>query len=608
VPAVIYEIGDVTSPDHLIRYAVRAQLALVEREASQNAVATAIGMGRTTKDAGANLVHALRDGTISDVKLQRLDEVIVTLAPNLMHAGGLSSLAITLRGYRNRESLSDRVPASWAREILQAPAENEVGVLTQASALLSAFLAAERLEQATRSRSVFNVHNRYHDEIKRVVDQLIILGYAPPTGRSVEALIMLGTLGSYAFDIMKPALEDALKHPLGFRIWRVITKLVQLSRPGDRYRPNLQPWVLGQLRRAESLRAKSAYPGRSLDLELAVAIPPDWTPAEDDPVGAALRVRADNASATVRERGAAALGLWQRAMNNTELDRDRARSDLDRLIAEFEDPERRPDAYQGMQWAAAMLRHVMARNVPVCNDWPEGIDEPWLQHFGEAVRHLREHDIPPQILPATETLFQHAMLQNADAYRRQAVETLTAGGWTGPIVSALARFLELEDSGAWIRIRALFALGFLQHRDRVVERLLTEGCQVAYRNLSGNPSQAQIHEMHAALFAVGDCYGATGVAQDEVRRVRDNIQELLIGLAESELTFNTSLFAVSRATAYLLAFMMLPREHNKIDLAEKLLGKLQGHPDSVTRELSSWALKNRLGENGRVLPLITATP
>lgn len=608
MPPVVYDIADVTSADDLIRYAVRAQLALVEHEASQNAVAMAIGMGRTLGGAGANLINALRDGTISDVKLQRLDEVIVALAPNLMHAGSLSSLAITLRGYRNRESLSDRVPASWAREILQTPAENEVGVLTQASALLSAFLAADRLEQATHSKLVLDMHNRYHDEIKRVVDQLIILGFAPPTGRSVEALIMLGTLGSYAFDIMKPVLEDALKHPLGFRIWRAITKLVQLSRPGNRYRSSLQPWVLGQLRRAESLRAKSAYPGRSLDLELAVVVPPDWTSALDDPVGATLRARANNASATVRERGAAALGLWQRAMENTELDRDTVRSDLERLIAEFEDPERRPDAYQGMQWAAATLRHVMARNVRVCKDWPQEVDEPWLQHFREAVRHLREYDIPSPILPATETLFQHAILQNADAYRRQAVETLLAGGWTGPVVGALSKFLELEESGAWIRIRALFALGFLQHRDRVVDRLLTEGCHMAYRNLSGNPSQAQIHEMHAVLFAIGDCYGVTGLGQDEVRRVRNSIQEVLTGLVDSKLTFNPALFAVSRAVAYLLTFMVLPRENNKIDLAEELLDKLRKHPDSVTQELSEWALDNRLGDDGQVLSLIMARP
>ena len=45
-----------------------------------------------------------------------------------------------------------------------------------------------------------------------------MLGYAPPTSRSVEALIMLGTLGSYAFDIMDQALDDALEGPLGFLI------------------------------------------------------------------------------------------------------------------------------------------------------------------------------------------------------------------------------------------------------------------------------------------------------------------------------------------------------------------------------------------------------
>jgi hypothetical protein len=65
---------------------------------------------------------------------------------------------------------------------------------------------------------------------------------------------------------------------------------------------------------------------------------------------------------------------------------------------------------------------------------------------------------------------------------------------------------------------------------------------------------------------------------------------------------------VSRAVAYLLTFMVLPRENNKVDLAEVLLDKLRKHPDTVTQELSEWALKNRLGEDGQVLPLILAKP
>ncbi|HUC25631.1 MAG TPA: hypothetical protein VMA73_23240 [Streptosporangiaceae bacterium] len=605
---VLCEITDITSVNELISYAVRAQLALLEPAASGNAVALAIGMSSAANGAGANLVNALKAGTISDAKLQRLDEVAVVLEPpSLMHTGGLSTLAITLHGYRDRESLSDRVPASWAGEILQGPAESEVGLLTQGSALLAAFLAAERLEQATRApRAVSNVHDRYYNEIKHVVEQLIILGFAPPTSRSVEALIMLGTLGNYAFDIMAPILKVSLNHPLGFRIWRVITKMVQLSKPRNPYRRSLQAWVRQLLQQAEALRSKSVYTGRSLDLELAINIPSDWVPADDDWVSNALRARAENETATVRERGMAALGLWQRALQSSELNQSRVKADLMALIAEFEDPKFRPDAYQGMQWEAAAIRHLMAREVPVCKDWPQGIDEPWLSHFHTAVGYLESEGVPPYILPATKTLFEHALLQNAEIYRRQAVETLLAGGWTGPVTSALARFLDLEREGAWIRIRALFALGFMQHRDPIVEQAFEIACQAAYDNLSNNPSQAQIHEMHAALFAVGDCYGATGVAEEEVRRVREGIRNVLTGIIDRKLTVTSPLFSVSRAAAYALTFMVLPRKNKEMDLAEELLQKLLSHPDEVTRELSKWGLENRLGENGQVLPLVLA--
>jgi hypothetical protein len=603
-----HDIADIASADELIRYATRAQLALVHREASHNAIALAIGMGSNREIAGANLAHALRTGTMSDAKLQRLDEVTVALAaPNLRHTGGLSSLAICLRGYRDRESISDRVPARWAREILQVPAEDEVGVLTQASALLSSFLAAESLEKAdSRSRAVMNVHDRYYDAIKRVVDQLIVLGYAPPTGRSVEALIMLGTLGSHAFDVMQPMLEDALRHPLGFRVWRAITQLVKLSKPSSRYARDMRLWVEELLGEAEALRGRSLYPGRSLDLELAIGIPSAWSPASDDWAGNALRARARNSAATVRERGTAALGLWQRAMGNTELDRDRVTNDLTALIAEFEAPRNRPDAYQGMQWVAATLRHVMAAGVPVCTSWPEDVDEAWAENYRGAVRYLTQQAVPTHVLPGTRTLFEHSLLQNAGVYRRQAIETLTAGGWAGPVTAALAKFLDLETDASWIRIRALFALGFLQHRDVVVERALSAGCQTAYRNLFEGPSRAQIHEMHAALFAVGDCFGGTDVEEEDMRRMREDIGDVLTGLVGGQLINEASFFPVSRATAYVLTFLLLPRKSDEPDLAESLLGRLGDHPDEITQKLSRWALKNRLGKNGTVRQLINA--
>jgi hypothetical protein len=599
---------DIASSGELIGYAARAQLALVRREASHNVIALAIGFGRTKNTAGADLSHALSKGTLSDAKLQRLDEVTVALAaPNLRHTGGLSSLAICLRGYRDRESLSDRVPASWAREILEAPATDEVGVLTQASALLSAFLAAERLHKAdSRSRAVMNVQERYHDAIKRVVDQLIILGYAPPTSRSVEALIMLGTLGSHAFDIMQPILEYALRRPLGFRVWRALTQLIALNKPGNHHSQDLQSWVQGLLGDAEALRDKSLYAGRSLDLELAISIPSDWSPVSDDWAGNALRMRAGNRSATVRERGTAALGLWQRAMANPELDRDGITRELNTLIAEFEAPDNRPDAYQGMQWVAATLRHVMAANKPVCRKWPQGIDDAWMHNFRKALRYLEQQAIPTDILPATCNLFEHSLLQNAGVYRRQAVETLTAGGWTGPVTGAFAKFLELESDASWIRIRALFALGFLRYRDRGVQQALATACQAAYRNLFQNPSQAQIQEMHAALFAVGDCFGASDAPEQDVRHVREGIRNVLTGLVDSDLINDASFFSVSRATAYLLTFLVLPRRNNETDLAENLLTALSEHPDESTRELSKWALKNRTAPDGSIYPLTSA--
>jgi len=601
-------ILDISCADELISYAVRAQLAVVKQAASHNAIAKAIGMARDreTSTAGARLAHALaKGGSFSDRELQKLDEVVVALGPtNSAHMGGLSSLAICLRGLRDRESLSDRVPAGWAQEILQSPAEDEIGVVTQASALLSAFLAANEIDKvSSRSKAVRAVHDRYSREVVHVVYQLITLGYAPPTPRSIEALIMLGALGSYSFDVIKQALDYALAQPLGFRVWRVITTLVMLSQRSQHAR-DLEPWVEQVITDADELRKKSLYPGRSLDLELAIRIPPDWSPPERDWAGDVLLARANDPTATIRERGTAAMGLWQRAVLDTRRDAARAAASLQPLIQEFENPASRPDASSGMLWVAATLRHVIAQGKAVCNDWPE-VSEAWMQHVNSAVGFLNRQVIPEDVKEGTVALFQHSLLQNAGVYRRQAIEALVAGGWTEPVARALERFLELETE-SWIRIRALFALGFLQHRDRGVEKTLATACHLAYSNFDGNPTRAQVTEMHSALFAVGDCYGASGLEESDVRRVRESIRDVLVGLITGQRTLRDELYPVSRACAYLLTFMMLPRSSGRVDLAEDLLTELTKHPDKTTRELSTWALANRVGDGGAIRPLVHA--
>jgi hypothetical protein len=604
------DIEDVSSADELIRYAVRAQLALVSEAASHNTVAKAIGMARDpkTSTAGASLAHALAGGTFADTKLQKLDEVIVALAPvTTTHVGGLGSFAICLRGLRDRESLSNRVPASWTQEILQRPADDESGVMTQASALLSAFLAAEQIEKANpKSTAMQSLRARYSKEVTHVVDQLVMLAYAPPTPRSVEAMIMLGALGGYAFDIVKGSLDYALMHPLGFRAWRVISTLVLLNGKANRTL-RLRNWSKQLLTDAENLRERSIYPARSLDLELAISVPSDWSPPGQDWAADALLTRAANPYATIRERGTAAAGLWQRAMAYQHSERQRSAARLEALLSRFESTPMKADIHHGIRWTATTLRYAIKHDVGVCNEWPD-VGESWMQHVNEAVGYLERQVIPQDVLPGTRTLFRHSLLQNAGVYRRQAIEALVAGGWTEPVARALERFLELETEESWIRIRALFALGFLQHRDRSVENCLSDSCHHAYSNLKdNNVTAAQIAEMHAVLFAVGDCFGAAEVDEEDVRRMREGVLGVLTKLISSEITRRRSeLFQVSRACAYLLAFMILPRKGLAEDPAETLLKELSQHEDKTTRQLSRWALKNRLNENGEVRRLVHA--
>src|SRR5262249_35681229 len=151
-----------------------------------------------------------------------------------------------------------------------------------------------------------------------VVKRLILVGVSPPTPHSVEALILLGSLASHAFDEARHSLDNALRNePFGFRVWRGITSIVHTSMVG---RPNhfpdrLSVWIQRQLKDAPKLRVDSLYPARSLDLELAITIPPEWTGKGPDWADEALRARVGLAGATGRERATAALGLWERALN-----------------------------------------------------------------------------------------------------------------------------------------------------------------------------------------------------------------------------------------------------------------------------------------------------
>ena len=607
------DVNDISCVSQLLGYAAAGQVEQLLRQRralTQGKIAQGAGFGSNDRNAGSALSAALRNG-LNDQHLQRLDEIIGALAPDLDGTGGLSSLSLRLTGERGDQlrasTLTAHVPPSWTGKILQVPAPGEFGVLIQASALLSAFLAADKMD--TRGMSITSIRDRYGQEMDLLVRRLILISVAPPTSRNYDAQILLGSLASYAFDSMRDRLEYELRSsPLGFRVWRAITKLVKISGQ-DRQADALKVWVRHLIRDAEDLRKTSLYPDRGLDLETAITVPAAWSPPEDDWIADALRARAWNREATIRERGTAAMGLWQRAVRAGGAALRQAEEDVRELIAEFRNGESQPDA-AGFRWIAVTLRHVIDREVAVCNDWPD-VDEPWFRRVQEAADELDKSEIPDHLRGGTKSLFRHMLLQNAGVYRRHAIETVVTSGWNEPITRALGFLLRTEKDEAWLRVRAEFALGILQRPDQSVEAVLRDACLQAYQNLKAGDMRAdeltrsRVAEMHSSLFAVGDCFGVAG-AGERAKSIRERLRPVLTELADLRDDRATVLQPAVRAAAYLLIVTAQPRIGLEIDVSQELLEKLSGHPDDVTARLSRWALKFQFAGDGTIRPLHSA--
>src|ERR1022692_3276685 len=132
-------------------YATSGQLEQVVKQRDDvtlRKIAQAARLGGTPESAAATLTKALRTGP-SPAQLQQLDEIIGALVPDLEDTGGLCSLALRLSTTRQdsiRGSLTAHVPPSWTRKILNIASPDDLGVLMQASALLSAFQAADKMQ------------------------------------------------------------------------------------------------------------------------------------------------------------------------------------------------------------------------------------------------------------------------------------------------------------------------------------------------------------------------------------------------------------------------------------------------------------------------------
>ena len=619
------DVADITSTDQLLRYAAAGQLArlLSERKFLDNGtVAQGAGFAKIKRGAGQQLARAMSD-RLSAKQLMGLDDVIGALGQNPDGIGGLSSLALRLsEEQRDRidvSSLVAHVPPSWTSRLLQDPPADEIGALTQASALLSAFQVTQKMD--TTGLIEDTVRDRYSEDLKRLVRRLVAVSGAPPTARNYDAQVLLGLLASYSFDSMSMQLENELKYsPLGYRVWRAITKLVTLSELRGEQAAIRQVWVRKLLRDSNELRNRSIYPGGALDIELAIAVPTAWSPPGSDWVHHVLLERARNQDATIQERAAAAMGMWERAARGDDrAEREKVKGDLQGLIREFrKDPSQRPDTPGGLSWIAATLEHVIDSGQPVCNDWPT-VPDPWYQQVQRAAGELDRQGIPVHLLAGTKNLFRHMILQNASRYRSQAIETVVTSGWSEPVAHALGELLDNEELEVWVRIRAEAALGLLQRpHDRTTEEDLTRACRRAYAHLKvdGTPQDGRSHEevqkwprarvteLHAALFAVGDCFGVPG-AEARARTARDGLHEVLAGLAEVENPRAQILRQPARAAAYVLTVTAQPSPGGK-DFSQELLEKLRSHPDPVTSQFSKWALGFRFAPDGGTRPLLAA--
>lgn len=608
------QVTDIGSSHQLLSYAIAGQLARVNQHlpaVAQGRIAYGAGLGATPSSAGPALTTALKDGpTIR--QLEGLDEVVGALMPQVERTGGLCSLALRLSMDPQDKipgGFGAHIPPSWTRNLFSHPPAGDVGVLIQASALLSPLLAAGKADPTGMSVAGI-LHHYGEEELDRLTRQLMLISVAPPSPMYYDAPILLGSLASYAFETMRPRLDYELRYsPMGFRVWRALTQLVKLSTRSDHI-DALKSWVRALIRDSGNLRSSSLFPGRSLDLELAISIPADWSRPGDDWAHDALLARAQDQAATLRERGTAALGLWERAISGTRTSREKTEKELRQLIAYFRDPETRPDVASGLRWVAATLEQAIGQRVPVCNEWPD-VDEPWFEHVQEAADELDDAGIPEHLREGTKSLFRHTILQNAGVYRRHAIETVVAGGLGAPIADALGFLLEREDE-AWLRIRAEFALSFLQRRDPVVEEHLVRACQHAHTVLrqdgmaeDGEPPRSHVTELHSALFALGDCFGVVG-AEALARSARERLRPVLTELASMEGERARILRRAGRAAAYLLIFTAQPAKETEKDLSQVLLEQLSKHPDEVTAGLSRWALGFRFRPDGGICPLIDA--
>lgn len=132
---------------------------------------------------------------------------------------------------------------------------------------------------------------------------------------------------------------------------------------------------------------------------------------------------------------------------------------------------------------------------------------------------------------------------------------------------------------------------------------LERSCAAAEKLLadSGAPAIADrgaISQMHAALFAVGDCFGSVGT-ESIGQRVRARIDALLGRLQTLSREGGEDFFPIARAATYVLVAMPRAGDASTRSL---LLELSQSHEDEAVRRLAAWG-QGRFDKNLNIKPV-----
>lgn len=528
---------DISDTDQLIRFAARAQILLATSGEVGRTRSTQAGIARAAGVAPSNLSSALNKAMPTSL-IQKLDVALAAVIPDAPRFGGLVGLATRLTG---DEIVEVAIPPAWLEDLLSLPLELPSAVLLQSSALLSSLRV---VEQETGYISATRAY-----DVSSLIRRLVQLGTLPYGGQSDEALVLLGRLSTMFFQSARPHLMQALRGPLGHKVWPIADFMT--GRVAERSASSELPyWWRLQFQDMDDLRRLSVNPTHTLDIEAAASTPILWALEDTDWAMRAIWRRAESHETTHREVGAALASLWMRAQARRTSDEvlDRMERLLDQRIADSMRLDQ--SAQSELRWYRDVIHVFERERTKVIRSWPR--HHSCVRLIGRASKHL---GVPEQIADDLRVLLEHALLQSMTFYRHRAIDVIKASGWGRQVAPVLQRVLDDATAERWLRARCISALGGVAPPDPSTHFALLDayhGSMTSYRRHPLHPQEDGV-EVQAALFAIIDAFSMQSYSA--VEEIRRSVERDLWDLFETEPALGDRATLLQRAALYFLLTM-----------------------------------------------------